>query len=1015
MSNIRLSKISIDSLSDPTNPQLAIDGGVVKINSEKASTDSITGALVVKGGVAISTSTDAINSLNGGGLSVAGGVAITKSLYVGGNINMDSTNSRFQISGTNVNSPRLRVSSITDKQISMSPDGVYNNFILTNSKLTISTTADSINSTTGAMVVSGGISIDVGTNSASVTAGGSLTVRGGGSFSRTLYVGNGIVSADTNTLGSIITTTVLGQPRVGVGNVVYPNYTFDVGGNLRISGGSLLATGSVNTLGNIFTNSVGSIGMGNSLPSSDYRLDITGNVRITSGNLCATNSTNTVGNMFTTGGNVGIGITSPSYKLHVSGGISGQFYTGANLSLSDDLICKNITTSNLVVSRIDASSYSGANLTLSNNLSTRYINAVDIITGSVISTDIKTTNISSSSGIIDLISCANINTNNNVNVNLTTSNIVVSGLISSSNLRTSVLTSGTVIASNVFSNNLNTANISSTIGNITVISSSNIYLSNNIYGIDTIYINRFSGENIISQNVSTGTVIASLAKLGTITGGSIVISDGITCVNINTSNITCASVSVQNLSTGNIVANVGNITNILVQNITSQNILLSGNLSAGSVLTGDINASGIVQFKNNQASDNSSTASVVLVGGLAIDNEAQVTSSTSGGALTVRGGVSVGKGLIVGGDVRISSGTISTNSQSGALVVSGGLGVGGTAYISGDAVVSGNLTVSGSTTSIVSTIVNINDNVILLNSGTSNSKNAGFMIKRWQTENENGLGDVVQIEKQTYLNFQLTEPAPDSTSLVLPISSSISSVDNYYVGWWIKIVNSLGASNNVRQITGYTGATRTISIDTPWIDTTIEVPNTYTLPSIGDIVGLFNKPYVGLIFNESEDRFEFAATTTDPNSSSLTVLENMPLTVSKLQIVSTDNINNSGVGGGLVVAGGASISKDLFVGGTVTSLSDKRIKQNIKPLVKNGESVLDQITNINGVRFNTIYDDNEQIGFLAQDFEEHFPQLLHKRNGDLYSLEYQKVTAILLECIKELRKEVQELKSGVFN
>ena len=39
----------------------------------------------------------------------------------------------------------------------------------------------------------------------------------------------------------------------------------------------------------------------------------------TAGSLIATSNSNTIGNIITTGGNVGVGTTSPNYKLDVNG------------------------------------------------------------------------------------------------------------------------------------------------------------------------------------------------------------------------------------------------------------------------------------------------------------------------------------------------------------------------------------------------------------------------------------------------------------------------------------------------------------------------------------------------------------------------------------------------------------------------------------------------------------------------------------------------------------------------
>ena len=104
-----------------------------------------------------------------------------------------------------------------------------------------------------------------------------------------------------------------------------------------------------------------------------------------------------------------------------------------------------------------------------------------------------------------------------------------------------------------------------------------------------------------------------------------------------------------------------------------------------------------------------------------------------------------------------------------------------------------------------------------------------------------------------------------------------------------------------------------------------------------------------------------------------------------LIIGSTENSIGIGSGGSFTVLGGASISKDLIVGGSITSSSDIRLKTNIKEL----GNVLDKIDDIQCVTYNNISDNNindiypkKYIGFLAQNFEKNFPELLRRANND---------------------------------
>lgn len=124
----------------------------------------------------------------------------------------------------------------------------------------------------------------------------------------------------------------------------------------------------------------------------------------------------------------------------------------------------------------------------------------------------------------------------------------------------------------------------------------------------------------------------------------------------------------------------------------------------------------------------------------------------------------------------------------------------------------------------------------------------------------------------------------------------------------------------------------------------------------------------------------------------------------ELLLSNTSQSTGVGTGGSLTVKGGASINKDLYVGGTITSSSDSRLKENITELDGDYLRLIDQIRT---VKYNLIGQDSPQYGFIAQDFEKSFPELIKRpdENG-YYSLDYQKMTVILLKCIKELKSKI---------
>ena len=94
--------------------------------------------------------------------------------------------------------------------------------------------------------------------------------------------------------------------------------------------------------------------------------------------------------------------------------------------------------------------------------------------------------------------------------------------------------------------------------------------------------------------------------------------------------------------------------------------------------------------------------------------------------------------------------------------------------------------------------------------------------------------------------------------------------------------------------------------------------------------------------------------------------------------------------------------------------SDARLKTNVLPL----GNVLDKLQQVRGVSFewNDQYrelggsSERREIGVLAQEVEQAFPELVSVGAGDYKRVDYDRLTAVLIEAVKELRKENDTLK-----
>jgi hypothetical protein len=118
------------------------------------------------------------------------------------------------------------------------------------------------------------------------------------------------------------------------------------------------------------------------------------------------------------------------------------------------------------------------------------------------------------------------------------------------------------------------------------------------------------------------------------------------------------------------------------------------------------------------------------------------------------------------------------------------------------------------------------------------------------------------------------------------------------------------------------------------------------------------------------------------------------------------------------------ISDDIHVTGTIKatddiiafSSSDRELKNNIQPI----PWALDKINKIGGYSFDWNEDKQDiykgtDIGVIAQEIEEVLPELVITRENGYKAVKYDKLVSLLIEGIKDLSKEVEELKRKIDN
>jgi hypothetical protein len=105
-------------------------------------------------------------------------------------------------------------------------------------------------------------------------------------------------------------------------------------------------------------------------------------------------------------------------------------------------------------------------------------------------------------------------------------------------------------------------------------------------------------------------------------------------------------------------------------------------------------------------------------------------------------------------------------------------------------------------------------------------------------------------------------------------------------------------------------------------------------------------------------------------------------------------------------SGNLSVSADVIA----FASSDKRLKDNLKPI----ENSLDKVSKLSGYEFD--WNDKQEtfkghdVGVVAQEVEEVLPEVVTTRDTGYKAVKYEKLIPLLIESIKELKAEIEELK-----
>ncbi len=397
--------------------------------------------------------------------------------------------------------------------------------------------------------------------------------------------------------------------------------------------------------------------------------------------------------------------------------------------------------------------------------------------------------------------------------------------------------------------------------------------------------------------------------------------------------------------------------------------------------------------------DGGTGATLASAGNFVLDSTAGTLALEGSGDVTIKsdtGDINLeSEGDIIleanGADVILKdNGTIfgSFSNSSGDLIIKSGTTTALTCT-GADVAIAGSLTVNGNMTTVDVSNTQINDNMIILNTGISGGANAndtGILIDRGSTGNNGFMGfdesadrfvvaltDASDIETGNIVSsseiadFQCSTLYVDSISDLSKISISGSTSD---LG-----THASGQAINV--------ASMTYRDDTTASSNTNGTHLTLTR---------FNRP-----------------TLTAANSSVTTTNASTLYIANSPDAGSNQTITNAY---SLYIASGNS-RFDTIQATSVTTTSDISLKTNIKKI----SNALDKVNNMRGVYFDwkdqEKYGGRKQLGFIAQEVESVVPELVMELENDIKSVNYSQTVALLLEAIKDQNEIINKLKDDV--
>ena len=393
--------------------------------------------------------------------------------------------------------------------------------------------------------------------------------------------------------------------------------------------------------------------------------------------------------------------------------------------------------------------------------------------------------------------------------------------------------------------------------------------------------------------------------------------------------------------------------------------------------------------------------------------------------------------LVVGTDklvVDVSESRVGINNAS----PSKDLDVTGEIACSSHLTVGGNLTVNGTTTTVNTTSLRVEDTLIELGkNNTAGTSDLGLILKRPTGVGLKSNVAIVYSESVDTLKFGHTLSGSDATPVVFDTSNALAmSLNGSFVATGtVRGSSSLTPGSYLTGSAYDGGSNQTFTVDATDANTAGKVvardgSGNFSAGTITASMSTSLTPgsYLsGSAYNGGTAR-TFDVDATDANTPNKVVARDasgnfsagtITATLSGVASSITNQENSATTTSTSANTANTIVKRDAngdFSAGTgtfsgdVTAFSDKRVKTDISKI----EDPLNKVCSINGYTYKRIDtdDDKTHTGVLAQEVMEVLPEVVHGSEDTTYSVAYGNMVGLLIEAIKELKLEIDELKKS---